>query len=80
MNLSERVEFHCLALEELRNARDWYDARSADVGRRFRQAVGRAVDRIAADWEALPVVLGHYRYCRLVRFPYIIVARRGLSL
>ena len=48
------VLFHPLAAAEYRAARDWYAARSVEVADRFRQAVDRAVDRLATDPQAQP--------------------------
>ncbi|MGW8256630.1 MAG: type II toxin-antitoxin system RelE/ParE family toxin [Thermoguttaceae bacterium] len=73
---TSRVLFHRLAAQEYRLAREWYRARSVEVAQRFAMAVDRAVDRIAADADALPVLLGAYRYARVVRFPYVLVFRR----
>ena len=55
------VVFHRLAAREYRESRAWYAARSASVAERFRIAVDRAVDRVAAGADALPVLSGQYR-------------------
>jgi toxin ParE1/3/4 len=73
---ASRVLFHRLAAREYRLARDWYRARSVEVAQRFATAVDRAADRIATDADALPVLLGAYRYSRVTRFPYVLVFRR----
>lgn len=70
------VVFHRLAAREYRDSRDWYAVRSASVAERFRIAVDRAVDRIAAEAEALPVLSGQYRWVRVRRFPYLLIFRR----
>jgi len=70
------VVFHRLAAREYRDSRDWYAVRSASVAERFRIAVDRAVDRIAAEAEALPVLSGPYRWVRVRRFPYLRIFRR----
>ncbi len=71
-----QVIFHRLAAREYRSSRDWYAKRSLDVAQRFRIAVERAADRIATDPDALPVLVGEYRYVRVARFPYVLVFRR----
>jgi hypothetical protein len=50
------VIFQRLAAAEYRKARDWYAERSIEVAERFRLAVNNSVDRMTADFEALPVV------------------------
>ena len=70
------VVFHRLAGGEYRNARDWYAARSAAVAERFRIAVDRTAERVAAEAEALPVLSGPYRWVRVRGFPYLLIFRR----
>ena len=43
------------------------------VAERFRDAVGRAVDRIAAEGDSLPVLTGEYRWVRVRQLPYILI-------
>jgi toxin ParE1/3/4 len=68
-----QVIFHRLASREYREARDWYRVRSEQTSSRFRNAVAKAVNRIAADPIALPKLIGHYQYVRLHRFPYLLI-------
>jgi plasmid stabilization system protein ParE len=70
-----QVTFHRLAAREYRSARDWYSQRSAAVAERFRIAVDRAVQRINAGADALPRLVGAYRYVRVGRYPYVLVFR-----
>lgn len=70
------VVFHQLAAREYRSSRDWYDARSDSVAERFRIAVDRAVARVEAEADALPVLSGPYRWLRVRRFPYLLIFRR----
>ncbi len=70
------VLFHRLAAREYRGARAWYSARSASVAERFRIAVDRAVERVAAQAEALPALSGPYRWVRIRGFPYLLIFRR----
>ena len=73
---TSNVVFHRLAAREYRSARDWYVARSTEVAKRFHASVDRAVDRIAAQAESLPRLLGEYRYVRVGRFPYLLIFRQ----
>ena len=69
------VVFHRLAAREYRSARDWYAERSPDVAEQFRIAVDRAVERIAAEPNALPRLGVNYRRVSVSRFPYVLVFR-----
>ncbi len=62
-----QVIFHRLA------ARDWYAAQSPDVAARFVEAVDRAVARVQATPEILPVLTGSYRWVRVGKFPYLLI-------
>ena len=73
---ASRVLFHRLAAREYRSVSDWYRERSTEAAQQFALAVNRAADRVAADAESLPVLSGTYRYCRVARFPYLLVFRR----
>jgi len=68
-----QVIFHRLAAREFRAARDWYAARSSDAAERFVHAVDRAVDRIMTQANALPILLGAFRWVRVSRFPYVLI-------
>jgi hypothetical protein len=69
------VFFHRLAAREDRAAIGWYAERSSQVAERFRDAVDRAVARIAANAETLPKLVGDYRWVRANRFPFVLVFR-----
>jgi hypothetical protein len=69
------VSFHRLAAREYRLARDWYRERSIEVAQRFVQAVDRAVSRISEDADALPILIGSYRYVKVARYPYLLAFR-----
>jgi hypothetical protein len=71
-----QVVFHRLAAREYRSARDWYSTRSAEAAEGFRIGVDRAVHRVMVDAEALPHLVGAYRYVRVSGFPYLLVLRR----
>jgi plasmid stabilization system protein ParE len=67
------VIFHRLAKRELKEASAWYAARSEQARQRFREAVSDAVDRISNDPLSPAILVGHYRYVQLRRFPYLII-------
>ena len=70
-----RILFHPLAAREYCAARSWYADRSLGAAERFLVSVDRAVDRVAADYEALPRLVGPYRWARVGRFPYVLIVR-----
>ncbi len=43
------IEFHQLALQELRQAQAWYRARSQQAAERFYLKVQRAIERLQID-------------------------------
>ena len=71
-----QIRFHRLAAREYRLARDCYWERSKEAAQQFIFALDRAVDRIVADAESLPVLAGVFRYARVTGFPYVVVFRR----
>ena len=46
------------------------------MAEQFRIAVDRAVNRVAAEADALPILSGPYRWVRVRRFPYLLIFRR----
>ena len=70
------VLFHRLAAQEYRKARNWYAERSEEAAKRFRVATKAAVDRIASEGEALPILTNQYRWVRVKKLPYILIFRR----
>jgi toxin ParE1/3/4 len=70
-----KVEFHRLAEKDYDDAVNWYVKRSPSTSQRFKDAVDRAVLRIANKPESLPRMFGHYRWVRVQRYPYILVFR-----
>ena len=67
------ASFHRLAAGELRRAHAWYATRDPGVAARFQQAVDDAVTRICDDPEGQAVVLKHFRWVRVRRFPYRLI-------
>jgi hypothetical protein len=66
------------ALDELREAGDWYDARQTGLGAELLAAVSEALDRIQRASEAHAPVVGvpadlPVRQVRVRRFPYCVV-------
>ena len=72
--LGSDIIFHRLAAREYRSARDWYSERLTGVAERFRLGLDRAVNRIVADADGLPRLVGPYRYARVSGFPYLLVS------
>jgi plasmid stabilization system protein ParE len=66
------VEFHRLAADEYRRALRWYARRSPAVAARFRDAVDRVVQQIAAGPQQGALFQGRYRWFRTRRFPYVL--------
>jgi plasmid stabilization system protein ParE len=72
MSVSE-VSFNRLAVNDFREARDWYAERSADVSKRFVKAIDAAVRRITKSPESFPVISGKYRRAPLEGFPHSLI-------
>jgi len=60
------------ALQELKEAIDWYATRSPRAAQRFAQAIDSALDQIEFSPERFPRLNDRYRYMQLQRFPYFI--------
>lgn len=73
--MAERLRFHPLVPEDLRQAINWFDDISSELGNRFREMVDSGFD----DIEASPAVFGQafddIRFARVHRFPYLILFR-----
>ena len=67
------VEFHHLAVQEFREARDWYRQRSPQAADRFMAALHRGLDWAAANFAALQGTSYGCRWVRLKRYPYLLV-------
>jgi plasmid stabilization system protein ParE len=55
---------------EIREARDWYEARAPGLGDRFVAELDAAIGRITAQPARFPMVFRDLRRARLRRFPY----------
>ncbi|WP_145084225.1 type II toxin-antitoxin system RelE/ParE family toxin [Anatilimnocola aggregata] len=71
-----QLEYHRLAIQEARNAKQWYDRASESAGRRFEQSVRQALDQIAEAPERWPANPDGTQFRRLPHFPYLIIYRR----
>jgi hypothetical protein len=67
------IEFHHLALNEVRQAVAWYRAKSPRTAERFVEHVAIVVDRALKDPESHPTIGGRFRYIRIRNFPFILV-------
>jgi plasmid stabilization system protein ParE len=66
------VEFHRLAAEEYRRARNWYARGGQGLAERFRDAVDQVVQRIATTPHQGALYQGRYCWFRTRRFPYVL--------
>ena len=73
--MPQTVVFRPEAEDEALEARQWYEARSTGMGRRFATAVDAMIARIVANPLAFPQVHGKTRRAVLTRFPYAIYFR-----
>jgi toxin ParE1/3/4 len=71
--MTPRLVFHPAAQAELREARDWYEARVAGLGFQFARAVEVALMTIQRSPAAYPIVHDKVRQVVLRRFPYSLV-------
>jgi plasmid stabilization system protein ParE len=74
--MTPRVVFRPAAVEELREARDQYDAQRPGLGDELGQIVTATLDRIASHPAAFPEVMPGVRRAVMDRFPYGIFYRQ----
>ena len=74
--MTPRFRFRPAAVEDLREARDWYEAQRPGLGDELGEIVARTLDLIAAQPEAFPEVVPGVRRAVIARFPYGIFYRR----
>lgn len=74
--MTSRFLFHEAAREDLREARDWYDAQRAGLGAEFGHGIGAVLERIASYPDAFPEILPGVRRAVLARFPYSVFYRK----
>lgn len=79
--MTPRLVFRAEARTELREAREWYEARSAGLSLEFARAMDASLAAIRRHPEAYPVVEGDIRRVILRRFPYqVLYYREGAEL
>lgn len=69
------IEFHPLALQELRRAQAWYRDKSLQAAERFFEKTSRTIDRILSDPASHAPIGRNSRYVRIARFPYVLIYR-----
>jgi len=73
--MADRLRFHRLAPDDLRDAINWYDEISVELANRFRGSVESCLDKVDAHPEAFAVAFDDVRFARIERFPYLILFR-----
>lgn len=79
----ERAWVHPQAVAEARAAREWYQARNAEVAEAFMAELDSALDRIEEAPRQWPPYLGDTRRYLFRRFPFFVVFRateRGVEV
>ena len=71
-----QVQFHPLAIQEFKEARLWYQRRSARTEARFREAVEAGLRSIEKSFDNLPLLQRGYRFAKVRRFPYVLIATK----
>lgn len=64
------IIFTPTARREIIEARDWYEDKSAGLGRSFITAIDAVIERISANPEQFPVMYKNVRRALFRRFPY----------
>ena len=73
--MADRLRFHPLVAEDLREATRWYDEISVDLGNRFRSQVNARFDDIAERPESFAIAFDDVHFARIQRFPYLVLFR-----
>lgn len=71
--MTRRIEFHRLALHELRTVASWYRSKSIQAREQFLIRLDQALLRVGTDPESFPILGRTHRYVRVRGFPYQIV-------
>ncbi|MCI4400136.1 MAG: type II toxin-antitoxin system RelE/ParE family toxin [Campylobacteraceae bacterium] len=72
-----KVRFTEFAFAELEDAKEYYDLEQPGLGKRFKQDVKEAVNRVANSPTLYPVARDGVRKCILHRFPYTVFYALG---
>ena len=67
------IDFHPLAVAELRQALRWYHTKSPRTARRFFEQIQSAIGRLAADPSSYPLIRPGFHYVRVSKFPFVLV-------
>lgn len=73
--MSFSVIVHRLAVQDLSEARDWYEKRRQGLGLEFLSTVDRTFQKIGEQPLQYPLVYRQLRRAALQRFPYLIYFR-----
>lgn len=73
--MAERLRFHAMVAEDLREAIRWYDEISVDLGNRFRAEVNARFDDISRRPASFGYAFDRVRFARLRRFPHLLLFR-----
>lgn len=75
--MADRLQFHPLVVTDLREASQWYDEISADLGNRFRSQVDIRFDDVTQRPESFAVAFDDCHFARIHRFPYLVLFRES---
>jgi len=75
--MARRLRYHPSVADDIADAIDWYETRSAGLGERFRCAVDARFDDIVANPEMFPRAFDDldFRFARIRKFPYLVLYR-----
>ena len=73
--MTDRLRFHPLVVDDLRQAIDWFDDISIELGNRFRHLVNSRFDEIEARPRFFATAFEDVRFALVPRFPYLILFR-----
>lgn len=73
--MSYRVRYRAEALDDVRRARDWYEAHRSGLGFRFEDTFFQVAESLAHSPERCPVLEGEYRRMLVGKFPYLLIFR-----
>ncbi|MBX2904959.1 MAG: type II toxin-antitoxin system RelE/ParE family toxin [Taibaiella sp.] len=71
--MSNRITLHSNAVDELKNAVEWYTSKQNGLGGDFLDAVDQKLSQIALRPEAYSKKNSNFREAVLSRFPYVVI-------